>query len=142
MRRRKWLIITLLISLGFMAFTMRKREHSSDKVASSIEEDFYAKHPDQRPFWTGLPLPRTQWDKSSPIMFLHIGKSGGTSFDGAMKQWIGQNRLPHNMYIGMKHFDWTVIKQRKSAVTAVTLLRNPVERAISHFHFMKVKRGR
>ena len=88
MKRRKWLVITLLIILGFIGFNMRKKErHLNDKARSSIEEDFYAKHEDLRPFWTGLPLTRSRWDKTSPIIFLHIGKSGGTSFDGAMKQW-------------------------------------------------------
>ena len=58
--------------------------------------------------------------------------------DSSMKTWMSQNQLRHNLYIGMKHFDWTVIASHKGSV-AVTLLRNPIERAISHFHFMKVR---
>ena len=58
--------------------------HLVDKKPESVEGDFYTKYPDQRPFWsmsTSGEKVKTKWDKKSPIMFLHIGKSGGTSFD-------------------------------------------------------------
>ena len=100
----------------------------------------------------------TQWNGTSPIMFLHIGKTGGTSFDNSMNVWDWQNNRRRNpadflfqkdkgklnpveffspKFIGHKHFDWTVIESKPNSV-AVTLLRNPIDRAFSHFNFMKV----
>ena len=32
-------------------------------------------------------------NKANPILFLHIGKSGGTSFDSAARRWIRENDL-------------------------------------------------
>ena len=59
-------------------------EHLSDSTPTVddklIEEKFYSRHPEERPFWSG-PEPKTKWDQQSTIMFLHIGKCGGTSFD-------------------------------------------------------------
>lgn len=93
LKRRKCLLLTLLITFGIMGWwnIVRKRatepataNHLVDKKPESVEDDFYTKYPDQRPFWSmsssGEKV-KTKWDKKSPIMFLHIGKSGGTSFD-------------------------------------------------------------
>ena len=41
-----------------------------------------------------------KWDKKSRLMFLHIGKTGGTSFDAAMQKWARYNLIPTGFYIG------------------------------------------
>ena len=41
-----------------------------------------------------------------------------------------------------KHFDWSVIddlKSKKHDYEIVTMLRNPVDRAISHFYYIKTQ---
>ena len=77
-----------------------------------------------------------QWDNSSIIIFIHIGKAGGTSFDAAMHTWLEMNDLPKGRYFGNRHFDWSVVEAH-SGVWPITILRHPVDRAISHFNFMK-----
>ena len=79
-------------------------------------------------------------------LYLHIPKTGGTSFT---KQLIGMERDSprvnrHRMFTYtsiryQKHFDWSVVDHMKAKhdYQVVTLLRNPVDRAISHFHFIK-----
>jgi hypothetical protein len=41
---------------------------------------------------------------------------------------------------GNRHYDWTVISKRVALgeqIAAVVMLRNPISRAVSHFHFAK-----
>ena len=45
--------------------------------------------------------------------------------------------FPSNSYIGSKHFDWSWIDDRYPDGDVLTLFRDPVTRAISHFNFMK-----
>ena len=78
-----------------------------------------------------------KWDNKSVIMFIHIGKSGGTSFDSAIKQWLKINQLPRGLYFGNRHFDWSVVKEYTKGTVPITILRHPIDRAISHFNFMK-----
>lgn len=40
-------------------------------------------------------------------------------------------------YVGAKHFDWSYIQTHYPNDDVVTLLRDPADRAISHFHFMQ-----
>ena len=40
-------------------------------------------------------------------------------------------------YVGAKHFDWSYIQTHYANDDVVTLLRDPADRAISHFHFMQ-----
>ena len=40
-------------------------------------------------------------------------------------------------YVGNRHFDWSYIEERYPAEMVVTLLREPISRAISHFDYMK-----
>ena len=40
-------------------------------------------------------------------------------------------------YVGFSHFDWSYIEEKFPDEQIVTLLREPVSRAISHFDFMK-----
>ena len=79
-------------------------------------------------------------------LYLHVPKTGGTSLVNQFKTIqhssprVHQRRMftftavPH-----MKHFDWSVVEQWKAKhdYQIVTLLRDPVDRAISHFHFIK-----
>ena len=47
------------------------------------------------------------WDNKTVIMFLHIGKSGGTSFDVAVENWLQKNSLSRHLYYGRRHFDFS-----------------------------------
>ena len=78
-----------------------------------------------------------KWDNRSVIMFVHIGKSGGTSFDSAIKEWLKINQLPRGLYFGNRHFDWSMVEEYTEGTIPITILRHPVDRAISHFNFMK-----
>jgi len=67
------------------------------------------------------------------LVHLHIGKNGGTSMDT-----IGPSLVRHSnhSYIGDRHFDWSFIdKLPQHKVDVITMLRNPVSRAVSHFYF-------
>ena len=49
-----------------------------------------------------------KWNKKKdPIVFLHIGKNGGTSFDSTVKPIV---KSLGGRYIGDRHFDWTYVK--------------------------------
>ena len=87
-----------------------------------------------------LPLfPPQRKESKQPIVFLHIGKSGGTSFNDVMR------RVAKDLdreYIGTKcgrcHFDWSYIDKRFGLDANVfTIFRHPVDRAISHFNYAK-----
>ena len=78
-------------------------------------------------------VPVRKWDGNEKIVFLHIGKAGGTSFDGMM----GKALKGRKSYVGGMHFDWTYIMERFPTGDVVTMLREPVSRAVSHFNFMK-----
>ena len=86
-----------------------------------------------------LPPPRPDLK----VLFLHIPKTGGTSFDKQLRimqkesdktRCFTYSRVPQ-----MKHFDWSVVRhmQQEADYTVVTILRNPIDRAISHFHYIK-----
>ena len=72
--------------------------------------------------------------KQDTMVFLHIGKAGGTSFDETMLKISKQIGLK---YIGAHtHFDWNRIESLEkttNSVKPVTMLRNPVDRTISHY---------
>ena len=72
------------------------------------------------------------------LVFLHIGKSGGTSFDSMMTSLVHHKCNSSNLLIGHKHFDWSFITRladRQQSFDVLTLLRHPVERTKSHFYF-------
>ena len=77
-----------------------------------------------------------KWDKSRPIVFLHIAKNGGSSFDKTIFPIVSKLG---GRYIGRRHFDWSFIDTIKNP-DVVVLLRDPVSRAASHFYFTR-KRG-
>ena len=74
------------------------------------------------------------------FVFLHIVKSGGTSFDRTMKPIIDRLGMK---YRGSSHFDhsWIDFKyrdqNRDQKPKVVTLLRDPIDRIISNFHHAK-----
>ena len=87
------------------------------------------------------------YNKTVPIIHLHIAKTGGTSLDSTLKKLI--NEKIHGNYTGGNkrlygvHFDWSLIDRvtegsaENDKFYVVTNLRNPVDRAISHFYFMR-----
>jgi len=106
---------------------------------------------------THHPPPRRMSDSTTnPVYFLHIGKAGGTSVDILFKTIL---KCESKLYVGGSHFDWTFIqrhqKRRHAGLSShnvigddgnydigdladvITLLRNPVSRAISQFYFSK-----
>jgi len=71
-------------------------------------------------------------------VFLHIGKSGGTSFDSMMTSLVHHKCNSSKLLIGHKHFDWSFITgltNRQQPLDVLGLLRHPVERTKSHFYF-------
>ena len=92
------------------------------------------------------PLPTVR--KNLNVMYLHIPKTGGTSFLkqlGILQIYSpkinGEPRFSITTVPRMKHFDWSVIDDWKTKhdYEIITLLRNPVDRAISHFHYIKTQ---
>ena len=94
------------------------------------------------------------------LMFIHVTKSGGQSFDKGLnnckhsdhfkiKCQKNANLTYHKVFSqNMKeltaickfHFDWSTINkiEKKGIKTApIMLIRNPVKRFISHFHFFR-----
>ena len=78
-----------------------------------------------------------EWQPSSePIVFLHVPKAGGTSFDYTIRPIVVNELKGH--YVGLKHFDWNLILQNyPNTSRVVTMIRDPVERIISNFEFSK-----
>ncbi len=95
-----------------------------------------------------------QWDSKQEILaFMHIGKNGGTSLRNALLgaqhtsgfklQNLGgvPRKVPNAPSCACsKHYDWSYIQdiQKQGVkVAPLVMLRHPVQRAISHFHFAK-----
>ena len=98
--------------------------------------------------------------REESLAFIHIGKAGGTSFEAALhgsvlkengcKLYCSKrlNQLRSNQsrcskvrpMLCFKHFDWSVIKRAEKKgfkMAPVILFREPVSRAVSHFHFAR-----
>ena len=106
-----------------------------------------------------LPRLLKQWNpKEEVLAFMHIGKNGGTSFRTALltakhksglklqnlaklsRQPLGNSGSKFVPCICSQHYDWSHIQQmqdRDIKVAPLVMLRHPVQRAISHFHFAK-----
>ena len=73
-----------------------------------------------------------------PIYFLHIMKCGGTSIDSLMNNLVRQGKIKR--YIGNQHYDYSYIASKgipRVNIEFITILRNPVSRAVSNFYFSK-----
>lgn len=64
-----------------------------------------------QPIINGNKIPLSMWNKSHPIVFLHIAKAGGTSFDGSISKLV---KSLNGRYIGRRHFDWSYIDKIKT----------------------------
>ena len=142
-------IFTLLLLVGLIKYNTNNQEITLTKRSikgspSTIEEQNKHKNDDvQNSFDHGVDgnsiLPK--WDHKTKFAFIHIGKTGGTSFDAGMRKWLSINLLSTKMYIGKRHYDWTYYQNLKEEssqqIHPLTWLRHPVDRAISHFNFMK-----
>lgn len=95
-------------------------------------------------------------DEMGPLFFIHIGKAGGTSFDKMMKNVCTQqvaNDVHYvrwcptlrRKYVGMLHYDTGLVEMAEEVARerglprpeCLVLLRDPVDRCISHFNFAK-----
>ena len=93
--------------------------------------------------------------KQEVLAFIHIVKSGGTSFDVSLLKSthqdgcsikcqnyvteLGNRTCPTVLStLCKRHFDWTAIEElenHKIQVAPIVILRDPIERVVSHFHF-------
>ena len=108
-----------------------------------------------------LTEPLRKWKpRKESLAFIHIGKSGGTSFDKALNNSVlkknqcklkcsrnlqnlkkRQDNCPEikSIFCG-KHFDWTPIdatEKKGHNVAPVVLIRHPIERVVSHFYYAR-----
>ena len=74
--------------------------------------------------------PKTSTVTPTGYVFLHIGKSGGTTVDAALSS-AGLS------YIGHRHFDWSWIALHYPHHRVLIVLRHPISRAISQFYFSR-----
>ncbi|KAM9945225.1 hypothetical protein ACTFIT_003479 [Dictyostelium discoideum] len=106
-----------------------------------------------------LPLDTSKPLLSKPYLFLHIAKSGGSSMyfhfnrffgSGVLQQWIHPNpndylkvRQSNNVVIG--HFDYGIHyvlnEETQKTCNYLTILRDPVERVISHYFYHLFDKG-
>jgi len=138
-------IFTLVVIIGKINFDISNQEDILTEL--SMDDSLMTLHDQKKVIHhkfdggvelTNICLPK--WDKLTKFAFIHIGKTGGTSFDSSMKEMLRKNRLSTNLYIGNKHFDWSYyqsLKGFRQEIHVLTWLRNPVDRAISHYNYMK-----
>ena len=65
-------------------------------------------------------------------------KCGGTSIDSLMNNLVRQGKIKR--YIGNQHYDYSYIASKgipRVNIEFITILRNPVSRAVSNFYFSK-----
>ena len=74
-------------------------------------------------------LPTTATTSASYV-FLHIGKTGGTTVDSALSS-------ADLSYVGHRHFDWSWIALHCPRHRVLLVLRHPVSRAVSQFYFSR-----
>jgi hypothetical protein len=116
--------------------------------------------PSPRKIMTFSPPDDQQLTSPTPIYFIHVGKTGGTSIDNLLTKLMKCNT--YHVYIGNSHYDWSYVQQREynrlrrtpaAATTAatndiddidvtkhayiITFLRHPIQRAISQFEYSK-----
>ena len=83
------------------------------------------------------------------VVFLHIGKTGGTSLENMLMDMCKNqgacnyvSKPVHEQNVDHpKHFDWTYVEQKylknSADVKIFTFLRDPVARSISQFYYSK-----
>ncbi|KAM9980730.1 hypothetical protein ACTFIY_003054 [Dictyostelium cf. discoideum] len=106
-----------------------------------------------------LPLDTSKPLLSKPYLFLHIAKSGGSSMyfhfnrffgSGVLQQWAHPNpndylkvKQANNVVIG--HFDYGIHyvlnEETQKSCNYLTILRDPVERVISHYFYHLFDKG-
>ena len=103
--------------------------------------------------------PLKKWDHThETLAFIHVVKSGGTSFestislsrteDGCRLRCSDKHSGPRNssrhrtcprlLPVLCSHFDWTIIDEMEqigNQVAPIILLRDPIERVVSHFFY-------
>ena len=93
MLEKGWFFAVILVLLigctFFFDFTLPEWTFIADSLAAD-DESWY-------PYW----------NNKTVIMFLHVGKSGGTSFDVAVENWLRKNDMSRNLYYGRRHFDFS-----------------------------------
>jgi hypothetical protein len=106
--------------------------HPQERTPARKEIDAFVK---RLPKQTYLGKRRICNNSTKPcLLYMHIGKSGGTSF-GELALKIANSTGRH--FEGVRHFDWSFVSALGSNVQVLTMLREPVSRAISHFHFVQ-----
>lgn len=72
------------------------------------------------------------------LVHLHIGKTGGSSLDKIGPLLAHDSNRTYFPHVHM-HFDWSFIQElpNQELVDVVTILRHPVDRAVSQFHYAK-----
>jgi len=85
-------------------------------------------------------------DSEVTCFFLHIAKSGGTSLSVQLNEIskASRRRFTYQRIPKWKHFDWSGMtnwaeEKKIDNYEVVTLLRDPIQRAISHFNFIKTQ---
>ena len=105
--------------------------------------------------------PLKKWNPKKEILsFIHIGKSAGNSFSDAlgnsilkvnncqmkcMSDFASKKKMQPNCpeiqpIICGRHFDWTIIQKIEYSghkVAPIIFLRNPIQRIVSHFYFLR-----
>lgn len=80
-------------------------------------------------------IKRQQGTQDHLLVHLHIGKNGGTSLDSLGRRLATETG---RQFKGHAHFDWSAIESLPPKTTdVITMLRNPVNRAVSHYYFAR-----
>ena len=107
-----------------------------DPYKRLVNVDYYDGEIDHDVQVTKVNLTLPRFNKSRPLVFLHIKHSGGTSFVTTVKPVMKKLK---GVFVSAKHFDWTKEKSAKNVPKSdiMLFLRHPVDRAISEFYYTK-----
>ncbi|CBY42038.1 unnamed protein product [Oikopleura dioica] len=116
-------------------FQLREANRELEGVQARLNADLAGKDKEIESLKPKAPIRKIgvrKWDRKAKLVFIHIGKAGGTSFGTMMSKELGKID-----FVGARHFDWTYVEEVFPADEVLTLFREPVSRTISHFNFMK-----